>query len=67
MAAALPDYMRPSAYVWLERLPLLANGKLDQGALPEPVLAGTAHGAFRRAITLPEAARQILEAELLGA
>ncbi|AUX41120.1 hypothetical protein SOCE26_025250 [Sorangium cellulosum] len=38
--AKLPDFMIPSAFVPMARLPLSASGKVDRRALPAPALGG---------------------------
>lgn len=43
----LPDYMLPSYFIHLERLPTTASGKVDRKALPSPRAAATASTAFR--------------------
>lgn len=43
LAARLPDYMVPSAFVALGRLPVGPTGKLDRSALPEPEFLGEAY------------------------
>ncbi|WP_445168174.1 amino acid adenylation domain-containing protein [Mycolicibacterium sp. Dal123E01] len=65
VAAALPDYMIPAAYVVIDEIPVTANGKLDRAALPEPEIGPVVE--YRAPVTETERTVAGLFAELLGA
>ncbi|MFF4317105.1 amino acid adenylation domain-containing protein [Streptomyces sp. NPDC001507] len=62
----LPEYMAPSTYVTLDRLPLTANGKLDRAALPEPDQGARADVPRREPRTERERLLGTLVAQALG-
>ncbi|MDH6486636.1 non-ribosomal peptide synthetase [Streptomyces sp. SAI-127] len=63
LASRLPDYMVPSAIVFLDRLPLTSHQKLDRAALPAPDFAADEYRAPR---TADEQALADLVGEVLG-
>jgi acyl carrier protein len=67
LAASLPHYMVPSAFVQISSLPSNSNGKLDRGALPDPDAKNRIEDAGYRAPSTPteEQLVQILS-RLLG-
>jgi amino acid adenylation domain-containing protein len=65
LAAVLPDYMVPSAFVTLDALPLSRNGKVDRRALPVPNTTATAVG-YEAPRTDTEQALATIWAEVLG-
>lgn len=65
VAAALPDYMIPAAYVVIDEIPVTANGKLDRAALPAPEIKPVVE--YRAPGTATERTVAELFARLLGA
>ncbi len=71
LAANLPDYMVPAAYVRLESLPLTPNGKLDRRALPAPEAGAYATRSYEQPVGEVERAladiwSEVLKVERIG-
>lgn len=73
LAAQLPDYMIPSAFVWLNEYPVTASGKVDKKALPEPVQQRDADTmpAYKKPVTaleikIAEVWEQVLQVTPIG-
>ncbi|WIX90410.1 non-ribosomal peptide synthetase [Amycolatopsis sp. DG1A-15b] len=68
LAASLPDYLVPSAFVTLSALPTTTNGKLDRRALPSAEYPTTNYLAPRTAIeeTLTRIWAEVLGVERVG-
>ncbi len=64
VAAALPEYMTPAAYVVVDTIPITTHGKIDRAALPAPEIVAT--NAFREPATDTEHQLAGLFADLLG-
>jgi amino acid adenylation domain-containing protein len=72
LESKLPAYMVPATFVHLEALPLMVNGKIDRGRLPDPV---SVRAEGRPDVALPatpveeavaEVWRQVLPARQMG-
>jgi len=71
LAKAIPDYMIPSYFIQLEKLPLTSNGKVDRRLLPEPdsnISTGTEYEAPRNSTEekLADIWREILGVDRIG-
>ncbi len=66
LAAHLPEYMLPAAYVRIDTWPQTINGKLDRAALPPPQAAAYVTEAYMPLQTATEHALAAMWSELLG-
>ncbi|HEX2091396.1 MAG TPA: amino acid adenylation domain-containing protein, partial [Longimicrobiaceae bacterium] len=64
LKGSVPEYMVPSAFVLLDRLPLTSSGKVDRRALPEPGEAGSG-GAHLSPRTPTERAIAVIWSDVL--
>ncbi|HEX3788439.1 MAG TPA: non-ribosomal peptide synthase/polyketide synthase [Pseudonocardiaceae bacterium] len=65
LAAQLPDYLVPTAFLVLAELPLTRNGKLDRAGLPSVELGALARARFRAPVSATERVVAAIWTELL--
>jgi amino acid adenylation domain-containing protein len=66
VAAAVPEYLVPSAFVTVAEFPLTATGKIDRRALPDPGVRGEVDAGFVAPRTAEERTVCAVFAELFG-
>jgi fengycin family lipopeptide synthetase B len=66
LKAVLPEHMVPSAFVFLDALPLTSNGKVDRKALPMPDVSGQLAHQYVAPRTPTEEILAAIWAEVLG-
>ncbi|MCE7009273.1 amino acid adenylation domain-containing protein [Kibdelosporangium philippinense] len=69
LADRLPEYLVPSVFVPLERMPLSANGKVDRNALPDPAFSAPDDTELAGAVEMELAAlwQRVLKVRRVGA
>ncbi|GAA0467063.1 hypothetical protein Ade02nite_93060 [Paractinoplanes deccanensis] len=66
VAAAVPEYMVPSAFVTVAEFPLTSTGKIDRRALPDPGVRGEVAAGYVAPRTAEETVVCAVFAELFG-
>lgn len=71
LSALLPEYMVPAAYVFLEKIPLTPNGKVDHKALPSPQAGAYATREYepptgKRETTVARVWAEVLKRDRIG-
>lgn len=61
LASLLPDHMLPAVFIFLDRLPLTTQGKVDLRALPEPEIQA---GQFAAEYVAPSSAAEEILADI---
>lgn len=62
----LPEYMVPSGFVKLDRLPVTPNGKVDRKSLPKPDIAGLSTDEYEKPANEPEEKLAAIWSEILS-